>query len=134
MVLDNRDTRFRFLLSLIRLSEVDPDATTNQLAILLLISGFDGELTASDIASFFHTKAPVISRTLDIWGDHGAGGRKGRGYIEKRDVDGDRRMKTLHLTKKGQKYLSSIMGAISRDADDSVELVTERLWESREGK
>ena len=115
MVANNLMTQQRLLDTLRKMSQVDPEATVKQLQCLLEISVNDGDILSSEIAARTGLTPPSVTRCLDIWGSEGVGPKPGRNFIERRPVPEDRRMKTLHLTKEGKKFVARLMGAISRD-------------------
>ena len=76
------------------------DIAPEQFAAMKMISE-DGEMTQSKIAVMLAKAKPTVSRALDAL--------EKKGFITRDEADADRRIKQIHLTKKGREVLDTVI-------------------------
>ena len=118
MALNIPENQARFLESLLSMTKVAPEASVRQLTILMAVGVFQG-LTSKQVADLCGESAPVVTRAVDVWDE----------YIERRPVPGDRRARSLHLTREGRAFVKKLMSAISRETPSEIAgLIEEKFF------
>ena len=90
------------------LNDIDGDMTVQQLRVLLEVACGLGDQTAREITNRMGVSPGTVSRALDLWSGYGTGEKPGRNLIDRVEDLDDRRNKLLRLTKRGEKFISSL--------------------------
>lgn len=96
-----------------RLREVYPDMTLNQVSVLLNVASHPG-ITQRQIMENTGLADSSASRIVAILSEHGNRGTGPFHLIELHEGTEDRRIKELHLSKKGKDLVRDLTKAIAR--------------------